>query len=303
MTANFEKVSLTARLTACMRQYSDIPFAKDVAIHLRAEEAFEKLLQDNELSPKDLLWYAPILEVRYKSVAETIRKSRATQVLELASGFSLRGLAMSQDPRIIYVESDLEELTEEKASLVEDLRRQYRLVDHGNFHLVTADALDPSQLRSAARNFRRDRPITVVNEGLLLYLSATEMAAVARNIRDLLMEFDGVWITPDFSLKQDVKDVSEQQRRFRRVVTAATERTMYNHAFDSNEQLLAFFDGLGLQPRVVNQVDEAPNVVSLDVLKLPHEVLDTAKSKLRLWVLSVDHSRNQDHGHFRFSLC
>src|SRR5919197_5784133 len=263
MTVNLEKISLTARLTAYMRQYSDIPFAKDVANRLQAEAAFEKLLRDNELSPKDLLWYAPILEVRYKSVAETIRKSRATQVLELASGFSLRGLALTQDPKVTYVESDLEELTDEKTSLVADLRRQYLLAEHGNLHLVTADALDRNQLQSAAKSFRRDQPIAVVNEGLLQYLSATEMVMVAQNIRDLLIEFDGVWITPDFSLKQDVKDVSEQQRRFRRVVAAATERTLYNNAFDSDEQLLAFFDGLGLQPRVLNQVDTAPNVVSL----------------------------------------
>jgi hypothetical protein len=117
------------------------------------------------------------------------------------------------------------------------------------------------------------------------------MAMVARNIRDLLIEFDGVWITPDFSLKQDVKDVSEQQRRFRRLVAAATERTMYNNAFDSDEQLLAFFDGLGLQPRVLNAVEAAPNVVSVDVLKLSREILDRAKPKLRLWVLSVDPAR------------
>jgi len=291
MSANFEKVGLTARLTAYMRQYSDIPFAKDVAIRLRAEEAFEKLLRDHELSPKDLLWYAPILEVRYKSVAEAIRNSRATQVLELASGFSMRGLALTQDAGVTYVESDLEALTEEKASLVADLRRQYRLADHGNLHLVTADALDRNQLQSAARSFRRDQPIAVVHEGLLPYLSATEMGLMARNIRDLLSEFDGVWITPDFSLKQDVKDVSEQQRRFRRLVAAATERTLYDNAFDSEEQLLAFFDGLGLRPQVLNPVDLVPNVVSLNVLKLPHEMLDRAKSKFRLWVLSVDHAR------------
>jgi O-methyltransferase involved in polyketide biosynthesis len=184
--------------------------------------------------------YAPILEVRYKSVAETIRKLRTTQVLELASGFSLRGLAVTRDPKVTYVESDVEEVTDEKASLVADLRWQYQLAEHGNLHLVTADALDRSQLRSAAKGFRRDRPIAVINEGLLQYLSATEMATVARNIRDLHMEFGGVWITPDFSLKQDVKDVSEQQRRFRRVVAAATERPLYNNAFDSDEQLLAF---------------------------------------------------------------
>jgi hypothetical protein len=65
---------------------------------------------------------------------------------------------------------------------------------------------------------------------------------------------------------------------------------VYNNAFDNDEQLLAFFDGLGLRPRVVNQVDVAPDVVSLAVLNFSHRILDTAKSKLRLWVLSVDHA-------------
>jgi hypothetical protein len=145
MTVNFDKIGLTAKLAAYMRQYSDIPFAKDVAQHLRAQEVFEKLLQDNQMSPEDLLWYAPIFEVRYKSVTETIRKSGTRQILELASGISLRGLALTQDPGVTYVESDLEELTDEKASLVSDLRRQYHLATYGNLHLVVANALDRHQ--------------------------------------------------------------------------------------------------------------------------------------------------------------
>ena len=102
-------------------------------------------------------------------------------MLELASGFSLRGLAVTQDPKVTYVESDLEELTDEKASLVADLRRQYRLAEHGNLHLVTTDALDRNQLESAAKRFRRDQPIAVVNEGLLLYLEGAWLARLPKN--------------------------------------------------------------------------------------------------------------------------
>src|SRR5262249_44681440 len=120
----------------------------------------------------------------------------------------------------------------------------------------------------------RHQPIAVVHEGLLPYLSAREMATVARNIRDLLVEFGGVWITPDFSLKEEAKHTSEQQRRFRALVAAATDRTLYDNAFDNNEQLLTFFESLGLHPQVLNQVDETPNIVSLDALKLPHQILD-----------------------------
>jgi len=57
------------------------------------------------------------------------------------------------------------------------------------------------------------------------------MQDVARNIRDLLLEFSGCWITPDFSIRGGVTQVSEQQREFRRIVSAATDPSMYNNAF------------------------------------------------------------------------
>ena len=287
MTVQFDKISLTAKLAAYMRQFSDIPFAQDVAQHLRAQEAFERLLRDHQMRPEDLLWYAPLFEVRYKSIAATIRKLPVSQVLELASGVALRGLTMTQEPSVTYVESDLQELTDAKVSLVAALCRQYDLAIHGNLHLVAANALDHHQLQTAVKPFRHHQPIAVVHEGLLPYLSAREMATVARNIRDLLVEFGGVWITPDFSLKEEARHTSDQQRRFRALVAAATDRTLYNNAFDNNEQLLTFFDSLELHPQVLNQVDETPNIVSLDVLKLPHQILDQAKPRLRLWILSL----------------
>jgi hypothetical protein len=99
VTINFDKISVTAKLAAYMRQYSDIPFAAEIALHIGAAEAFEQLLHDHQIRPADLLWYAPIFEVRYKSIVEVIRQMGVTQILELASGISLRGLAMTQDPR------------------------------------------------------------------------------------------------------------------------------------------------------------------------------------------------------------
>ena len=291
MTVHFDKISLTAKLAAYMRQFSDIPFAQDVAQHLRAQEAFERLLRDHQMRPEDLLWYAPLFEVRYKSIAATMRKLPVSQVLELASGVALRGLTMTQEPSVTYVESDLQELTDAKVSLVAALCRQYNLAIHGNLHLVAANALDHQQLQTAVKHFRRHQPIAVVHEGLLPYLSAREMATVARNIRDLLVEFGGVWITPDFSLKEEARHTSDQQRRFRALVAAATDRTLYDNAFDNNEQLLTFFDSLGLYAQVLNQVEETPNIVSLDALKLPHQILDQAKSRLRLWMLNLGSRR------------
>ena len=287
MPVSFDKVSLTAKLAAYMRQYSDIPFAKDVAQELHAPEAFEQLLRESGLRPEDLFWYAPVFEARYKSIAQTIRDTGMRQVIELASGLSLRGLAMSQDPSITYVETDLQELTQEKAALVDLLRRQYHLASGANHRLATANALELPQLRAAMQGFRHDQPIAVVNEGLFPYLSAGEMETVAHNVRALLAEFGGVWITPDFSLRENVTNVSAQQRQFRSAVDAATGRPLYNHSFESDEQLQAFIAGLGLQERRMNQLDVAPGLACMETLHLSPLLLERLKPRLNLWVLSL----------------
>ncbi len=291
MSIDYEKISLTAQLAAYMRQFSDIPFANDVAELLHSREVFEALLQGQQMTPEDLLWYAPIFEVRYKSVSEAIRRLNHTgirQVLELASGLTLRGLAFAQDPRYTYLESDLTGITAEKKAIIARLRQKYGLVDHANLHFPAVNALDRSQLQAAVQLLDRDQPLVVVSEGLFPYLSSDEMRAVVGNIRDLLTEFQGSrWITPDFSIKEEVNQVSEQQQKFRKIVAAATEHKMYNNAFDSLEQLTAFLGEMGLNAEVHNAVAEAGEIVSIRRLHLPSTLLDPLKASLRLWVLSL----------------
>jgi O-methyltransferase involved in polyketide biosynthesis len=127
----------------------------------------------------------------------------------------------------------------------------------------------------------------VVNEGLFPYLSPDEIRAVVGNIRDLLAEFKGSCITPDFSIKEEVNQVSEQQQKFRRIVAAATEHPMYNNAFDSLEQLTAFLNEMGLSAEIHNPLDEIGEIVSLRRLHLPAGLLNPIKASLRLWVLSL----------------
>ena len=291
MDIDYEKISLTAQLAAYMRQFSDIPFASEVAELMHSREVFEALLQGQQMTPEDLLWYAPIFEVRYKGVTEAIRRTGSRQVLELASGLSLRGLAFSQDPRYTYIESDLAGISAEKKAIIDRLRQKYGLADHANLHFPAVNALDRSQLQEAVKRLDRDQPLVVVNEGLFPYLSQDEMRAVVGNLRELLAEFKGSWITPDFSIKDEVNQVSEQQRNFRRIVAAATEHKMYNNAFDSLEQLMAFLGEMGLSATVHNPMEETGEIVSLRRLHLPAALLDPIKASLRLWVLSLPNHR------------
>lgn len=287
MNIDYGKISLTAQLAAYMREFSDIPFASDVAELLHSRDVFEDLLEGQQMTPEDLHWYAPIFEVRYKSVTEAIRRTGGRQVLELASGFTLRGLAFTQDPRYTYIESDLTGISTEKKAIIASLRQRYGLADHANLFFPAINALDRGQLQDAVQGLDRKQPLVVVNEGLFQYLSPDEMLSVVSNVRELLAEFQGSWITTDFSIKAEVNQVSKQQRKFRRIVAAATEHPMYNNAFDSLEQLMAFLRAMGLSAAVHNPLDESGEIVSLRRLHLPADVLDPIKASLRLWVISL----------------
>ena len=287
MSYPFAKISFTAKLAAYMRQFSDIPFASDVADIVGARRAFEGLLRQHAMRSEDLHFYAPIFEARHKSLSVMIRRARAQQVLELAAGLSTRGLALTSDPKLRYVETDLPEPVTEKHELLAAISRRHRLLPRNNLRVTAADALDRDQLlQIATTHMQAGLRAVIVHEGLLQYLSSSETEKVALNIHELLGRFGGVWITPDFSLKGDAANFSDQQRKFQAVIAEVTERTLYNNAFENIEHLREYFRALGFQVEVFNQLYLAPHITSMERLRLKPELLDELRPRLRLWSLT-----------------
>jgi len=287
---SFEKISLTAKLTAYMRQFSDVPFAKEVAEAVGARAAFDELLRAHQLDPDDLLSYAPIFEARYQSIAARLRASRSDQILELASGLSLRGLAMTEaQPGLTYVETDLEALTAEKRALAARLRQQHQLPERPGYLLRAANALAPGELWAAVATLDRARPLAIVSEGLLQYLAPAELEVVAANVRALLAAFapGSFWLTSDFSFKDQVAPLSERQRRFRAVVSDATDRRMYDSAFADRAAFTAFLSRFGFSAQEVRQLDEIGTLTSPGALGLPASTVDGLRARLRLWQVSL----------------
>ena len=289
MPFDHAKISLTAKLTAYMRGLSDLPYAAEAAEFIHARAAFDQLLGGDDLTREDLTWYAPVLEDRAKSLDEMIRRSGVRQVLELAGGLSLRGLAMTAIPNLVYVETDLPVMVAEKTALIAAILARHHLAPRSNLHLTAANVLESADVLAAAARFNPLEPVAVVHEGLLQYLTATETETVARHIHEVLGKHGGVWITPDFSLKADAENVSAPQRRFRRVVATATERTMYNNAFDDIEHVTAYFGARGFQVEVVSQAYLAPHLSSPERVHLRPGMWDELKPRLRLWVLKRHH--------------
>ena len=286
---DYSKISVTAKLVAFFRNFSDIPFASEVAESVHAEQVLQAIastldLESQEDSSASMLVdegkvYAPLLEARYKSIVQLILKSGYTQILELASGFSLRGLAMTKDSRFVYVESDLQGVNDEKIKLVNQIRSKYSIPDKGNHHLVTANALIYSELEQTLQYFSMDQPLVIVNEGLIQYLSEAERDAVADNVRKLLAGFkSGLWITPDFSTRQSAENISESTKRFRQAITGATNRQLYAAAFETDEALEQFISAAGFSGHCSNQLDEIESLTSVATLGLSPKMVEHIRS-------------------------
>jgi O-methyltransferase involved in polyketide biosynthesis len=288
MLADSSLISVTAKIAAYYRQFSDIPFAEEVAKRIGADAAFDQILREHGLERDKLTFYAPMFEARYKSITQLILRSGASQVLELASGYSLRGLDLTRSGAVRYVESDLPDVVEAKLSLLGEVR-QHHAIPQPTHHVVTAaNALDFDEVHSSASVLDRSRTLTVLCEGLIMYLSKEQTEQLATNIRRLLGEFaGGSWITPDFTFKVEARDLPPERVRLREAITGVTQRQIDASAFEDAQDLAAFLGRVGLNVQVRSQVDETPSFSSIQALGLSPASIERLRGVLRLWVMTT----------------
>jgi O-methyltransferase involved in polyketide biosynthesis len=288
MPADASLISVTAKVAAYFRQFSDITFAAEVARRIGADDAFARIVREHGLERDNLTFYAPMFEARYKSITQLILEAGAPQVLELASGYSLRGLDLTRSGAAHYVETDLPDVVALKLSLLEDVR-QHHDIHPSTRHVVTAaNALDLEQVRAAAAVLDRRQPVAILCEGLIMYLSKEETERLATNIHRLLGEFaGGLWITPDFSFRTEAKDLPPERVRLREAITGVTQRQLDASAFEDGPELAAFLGRMGFNFRVRSQIDETPSFSSIRSLGLSPALVDRLRSVLRVWVMTL----------------
>lgn len=287
VTADPARISVTAKFSAYYRKFSDIAFAAEVAALLGADDAFAEIVRDHRLEPDKLTFYAPMFEARYKSVTQLIRKSGASQVLELASGYSLRGLDLTRDGSLRYVETDLRDVVATKLDLLAEIRRRHAIAPSPLHIVAIADALDIEQVRAAAASFDRGRPVMVLCEGLVGYLTRAETERLAQNVRGLLGEFaGGWWIVPDFAFNAELRDLPPERIKLREAVTGVTQRELDASAFEDSNDLASFLTRVGFDMQVRSQVDETPSFSTIAALDLSPALIDRLRPLLRVWVMT-----------------
>jgi O-methyltransferase involved in polyketide biosynthesis len=268
---DFRRVSVTALIPAFARgDYTSIPWAKEMLAFLRSRGA---TLSHGPWSEDAARAFAPVFEARFLAVSRVVAEKGATQVLELAAGFSPRGMDLARQG-IVYVETDLAESMTRKREIVTAILGSVP----DNLHLCAASAIDRSQLFECCSPFVTGRPVAVTTEGLLRYLTFDEKALVARNVHEILQRYGGWWMTPDVHLRSLTQ---RQTTDYRKQEHETLGRSLDANYFEDLDHAQSFFEGLGFA------VDSRPIFENLEtVIPVPGSDQAVDLNDFRLFVLT-----------------
>lgn len=281
MTDSYEKIVPTAWLVAYRRKYSDIPFSTEIFFELdklRSERFFD--ITDRMLRPE----LSPQYEARHKIIDKYILANGLKQILEIASGFSSRGISMSKNPAITYVEFDLPRVMQDKTRIAQSILASIG-EKRNNLYFESGNALDYASLQKAVRHFRKE-PITIINEGLLRYMTFDEKEGVARNIHRLLETYGGCWITSDITLKKLLK-VEDDINIHNKTIAKMTGIDVDKNRFENEEQAQQFFKDRGFSIERHSFMEVKEQLVSPQELKLSETEVDKLLDSAVVYVMRV----------------
>jgi O-methyltransferase involved in polyketide biosynthesis len=273
-----EKVSHTAVMCAKgLGRETDVPYAREIWDHLKRYDAtvvregddfVDNMFRAMIMRFPGMSGLRAILEGRYIAINNVLEEAGNPHVLELASGLSPRGLDFTRkDSTRLYLETDLPGLQEIKKEIVGAIRTEEAsrgLPPTPNYHLTPLNVIDGKSFREAVKPYADaflERPLAVVNAGLLMYLSKDEQKRARDNIASILREFspDGMWATPDL-----VIDMSNFRKNplMKHMINRIEKRTGRKlTSFESTEQVEEFLEDGGF-----NRVERIPSAYLTETL-------------------------------------
>ncbi|HEX4045326.1 MAG TPA: hypothetical protein VHZ76_06655, partial [Gammaproteobacteria bacterium] len=145
MKADYSKISPTAKIAAYWKSLSDIPYAKEIAEAVDAQQTTKEILGEKIVTMAR--FSPPIMEARYKAINIGISESRVDNILELACGLSPRGLTLAADNKV-YVGSDLPEILSETAPVITSIAERLN-IPANKLHYQPVNVLSKDELGEA----------------------------------------------------------------------------------------------------------------------------------------------------------
>lgn len=231
-----------------------------------------------------------MIETRFSATNNFILESRPGQVVDLPCGYTPRGIKLA-DTGIRYFGMDLPAVTEEVDPAVKKIIGENELIRY-----FSVDATNYGSLKNALTDAHGELLITT--EGLLMYLTQSELDEVFHNLHALLEIYGGRWITTD----------NEILAAHFRLLSVLADKGSVNHGSDhlkppphpendflNTSTALQYAAKMGFEVRKIPVFDYLP--VSLRSLSQMTEaqqraVRDTFR-EMFFWVLTVKQDQNK----------
>ncbi len=273
MLESYESVSPTAILTSYPRIFTDIPYEKEIYEWLSKNCSEE--VQLNKL-------LAPEIEARYKLANTLLDKQNVAQVLELAAGYSSRGLIYSQKG-YKYVEMDLEGVSNNKKRIINELFEK-----NNNLHILSGNALNMDDYIKCEEYYDSSKELAIINEGLLRYLTFDEKRTVGQNIYNMLKKHGGVWITCDVTPKKFIKKQDEQNPTLNNSLNTVTSRNNLNDRFEDENHIREFFGEIGFKNIEIHKFIEVKDELkSFNILGIDRNSCDELLESALVAILKI----------------
>ncbi|MEH2124572.1 class I SAM-dependent methyltransferase [Nostoc sp.] len=283
---SFNAISPTALMVAYTRQFTDIPYSKELAQLVNAESFIEKLQQQKLTQPSEV---SVLVEARYKAINKVISQHlqfEAIQIIELASGLLPRGMVMSQNKNITFIESDLPEMICQKQQFVKQL-----IEERQNLYFAAIDATSqPSQLPLNVNYLHKNKPVVILCEGLLTYLTLAEKQMVFANVREILQVYGGVWITPDlttFDGLNQLRQISPGLQRLNQTASNVSGRAINNYHFENIDHVKQFAYEQGFDIQEYSMLEVINKITCLKPLGIEPEIVKSMLAIGSTFVLTV----------------
>lgn len=236
MNEDFESISPTAILTAYPRTLTDIPYSKEIFDELSKRVN----VTDNLIN--DLL--AVTSEARYKLIDKILNQYDYKQVIEIASGYSQRGIIFAKKG-INYIEFDLESVCNIKKEIINSITGMPK-----DLHIISGNALNLDDLKECEKYLDKNKEIAIIHEGLFRYLTFEEKEKVARNIYYFLKKYGGIWATCDVTPKKFLVNQNNTNPTLNKNISKSTSRNDLNDRFDNEEHIRDFFGKIGFSVEI-----------------------------------------------------
>jgi len=282
---DFSSISPSAKSLLMMKGYTNIPYAKETAALMQGAEIFDLSFDD-----KDFWFWIRVMhfENRYWSIDQLLRQTGSTNILEISSGYSLRGLDLCvRDGHVHYIDTDLPDVVEFKKGMIAKLHLDNNV--SGKFEILPLNAMDATVFHEIVNRFGNG-PLAIVNEGLLMYLDLEEKKLLCSTIYNTLKQRGGYWITADIYVKRSA-EMTARLPQSKSESAFFEQHNIEENKFDSYEAAQLFFKEQGFE-----LIKEAvPDYQGLSVMShllkvLPEEVRNSKDPPPKIqatWMLKV----------------